>query len=198
MNPASPASQVSGRCIERKELTGVPTSGSPLHDVVDDQDVIVTPGADSPLTITDPFKPATVTLKTKDSKSDKLLPGSTVNIGTGDTTLLTLTTGAGGTASAKLPINSRTGSHFWVKQTTATDGYDLYKPSKSFTAKPGSPVTVTVTNAKTTGTTPEPATSEKPSVGVRAEVQSRVRMNVQRCQATSVSRSMALRRFFRR
>lgn len=139
------------------------SSGSPLHDVVDDQDVIVTPGADSPLTITDPFKPAAVTLKAKDSKSDKLLPGSTVNIGTGDTTLLTLTTGAGGTASAKLPINSRTGSHFWVKQTTATDGYDLYKPSKSFTAKPGSPVTVTVTNAKTTGTTPEPATSEKPS-----------------------------------
>jgi hypothetical protein len=64
------------------------SSGSPLHDVVDDQDVIVTPGADAPLTITDPFKPATVTLKAKDSKSGKLLPGSTVNIGTGDRTVL--------------------------------------------------------------------------------------------------------------
>jgi LPXTG-motif cell wall-anchored protein len=139
------------------------SSGSPLHDVVDDQDVIVTPGANTPLTIIDPFKPATVTLKARDSKSGKLLPGSTVNIGTGDTTLLTLTTGAGGTASAKLPVNSRTGTTFWAKQTKAPAGYDLYKPSKSFTVKPGSPVTVTVTNAKTTSTTPAPNSSEKPS-----------------------------------
>ncbi|MEY9998200.1 hypothetical protein ABIE67_010321 [Streptomyces sp. V4I8] len=35
-------------------------------------------------------------------------------------------------------------------------------------------------------------------VGVRAEVHSCVRLNVQRCQATSVSRSMALRRFLSR
>jgi uncharacterized surface anchored protein len=124
------------------------SSGSPLHDVVDDQDVIVTPGTDAPLTIIDPFKPATVTLKAKDSKSGKLLPGSSVNIGTGDTTVLILTTGSNGTASAKLPVNSRTGTAFWVKQTKAPDGYDLYKPSRTFTAKPADPVTVTVTNAK--------------------------------------------------
>lgn len=139
------------------------SSGSPLHDVVDDQDVIVTPGANTPLTIIDPFKPATVTVKARDSKSGKLLPGSTVNIGTGDTTLLTITTGTGGTASAELPVNSRTGTTFWVKQTKAPAGYELYKPSKSFTAKPGSPVTVTVTNAKITSTTPAPSSSEKPT-----------------------------------
>lgn len=139
------------------------SSGSPLHDVVDDQDVIVTPGADAPLTITDPFKPATVTLKAKDSKSGKLLPGSTVNIGTGDRTVLTLTTGSNGTASAQLPVNSRTGTAFWAKQTKAPAGYDLYKPSRTFTAKPGSPVTVTVTNARTTITTPTPNSSEESS-----------------------------------
>ncbi|MFF6783838.1 SpaA isopeptide-forming pilin-related protein [Streptomyces sp. NPDC012510] len=139
------------------------SSGSPLHDVVDDQDVIVTPGANTPLTIIDPFKPATVTLKASDSKSGKLLPGSTVNIGTGDTTILTLTTGAGGTASAKLLVNSRTGTTFWVKPTKAPAGYELYEPSKSFTAKPGSPVTVTITNTKTTSTTPAPSSSERPS-----------------------------------
>lgn len=139
------------------------SSGSPLHDVVDDQDVIVTPGADAPLTIIDPFKPATLLLKAKDSKSGKLLPGSTVNIGTGDKTVLTLTTGSTGTASAQLPINSRTGTTFWAKQTKAPAGYDLSKLAKSFTAKPGSPVTVTVTNAKTASTTPTPDSSEKPS-----------------------------------
>ncbi|WP_030614363.1 SpaA isopeptide-forming pilin-related protein [Streptomyces fulvoviolaceus] len=136
------------------------SSGSPLYEVVDDQDVIVTPGADTPLTIIDPFKPASVRLKAKDDKTGKLLAGSTVNIGSGDKTILTLTTSSDGTASGKLPINSRTGSDFWVEQVKAPGGYEIYKPSKAFKAKPGAPVTVTVTNAKS-ATTPPPA--EKPT-----------------------------------
>jgi LPXTG-motif cell wall-anchored protein len=136
------------------------SSGSPLHDTVDDQDVIITPGADTPLTIVDPFKDASVLLKAKDDKTGKLLAGSTVNIGSGDKTLLTLTTGSDGTASGKLPISSRNSSDFWVKQVKAPDGYEIYKPSKAFKAKPGDPVTVTVTNAKT-ATTPPP--TEKPT-----------------------------------
>ncbi|UIX34418.1 SpaA isopeptide-forming pilin-related protein [Streptomyces sp. GQFP] len=131
-------------------------SGSPLHDVAADQDVIVTPGATAPVTVIGTFKPAHLTLKAKDNKTGKLLPGSTVNIGTGDTTLLTLTTGPKGTASGELPISSRT-TKFWVKQTKAPSGYALYKPSKTFTAGPGAPVTVTVTNSKTaTGSSPAP------------------------------------------
>ncbi|MFG3136523.1 SpaA isopeptide-forming pilin-related protein [Streptomyces sp. NPDC048211] len=136
------------------------SSGSPLHDTVDDQDVIITPGADTPLTIVDPFKDALLLLKAKDDKTGKLLAGSTVNIGSGDKTLLTLTTGSDGTASGKLPLNSRTSSDFWVKQVKAPDGYEIYKPSKAFKAKPGDPVTVTVTNVKT-ATTPLP--TEKPT-----------------------------------
>ncbi|MFK4222197.1 SpaA isopeptide-forming pilin-related protein [Streptomyces sp. NPDC019890] len=136
------------------------SSGSKLHDTVDDQDVIVTPGADTPLTIVDPFKPASVLLKAKDDKTGKLLAGSTVDIGSGDKTILTLTTGSDGTASGKLPINSRTGSNFWAKQVKAPDGYEIFKPSKAFRAKPGDPVTVTVTNAKSS-TTPSP--TEKPT-----------------------------------
>ncbi|WP_435217961.1 SpaA isopeptide-forming pilin-related protein [Streptomyces sp. bgisy034] len=144
------------------------SSGSTLHDTVDDQDVIVTPGTDTPLTIVDPFKAASVLLKANDDKTGKLLAGSTVNIGSGDKTILTLTTGSDGTASGKLPINSLTGSDFWVKQVKAPAGYDIYKPSKEFKAKPGDPVTVTVTNAKT-ATTPPPThkptdkPTEKPS-----------------------------------
>ncbi|MEH0507306.1 SpaA isopeptide-forming pilin-related protein [Streptomyces scabiei] len=134
-------------------------SGSTLHDTVDDQDVIVTPGTDTPLTIVVPFKAASVLLKAKDDKTGKMLAGSTVNIGSGDKAILTLTTGSDGTASGKLPINSRTGSDFWVKQVKAPAGYDIYKPSKAFKAKPGDPVTVTVTNART-ATTPPP--TEKP------------------------------------
>ncbi|WP_432160499.1 MSCRAMM family protein [Streptomyces sp. NRRL F-5630] len=136
-------------------------SGSPLHEVVADQDVIVTPGATTRLTITDPFKAAKVLLQAKDDKTGKLLPGATVNIGTGSSTLLTLTTGAKGTASGELPMLSRK-AQFWVKEIKAPAGYDLYKPTKTFTAGPGDPVTVTVTNTKTT-TTPKPEPSGKPT-----------------------------------
>ncbi|MFR9792665.1 SpaA isopeptide-forming pilin-related protein [Streptomyces sp. MB22_4] len=136
-------------------------SGSPLHELVTDQDVIVTPGATTRLTITDSFKAAKVLLQAKDDKTGKLLPGATVNIGTGASTLLTLTTGAKGTASGELPVSSRN-TEFWVKQVTAPAGYNLYAPSKMFTAGPGAPVTVTVTNAKT-ATSPKPAPSDKPT-----------------------------------
>ncbi|THC47376.1 prealbumin-like fold domain-containing protein [Streptomyces sp. A1499] len=136
-------------------------SGSPLHEVVADQDVIVTPGGTTRLTITDPFKAAKVFLQAKDDKTGKLLPGATVNIGTGTSTLLTLTTGARGTASGELPMSSRK-AQFWVKEIKAPVGYELYKPTKTFTAGPGGPVTVTITNAKTT-TTPKPETPGKPT-----------------------------------
>ncbi|MEU6231293.1 hypothetical protein [Streptomyces sp. NPDC047042] len=113
------------------------------------------------MTVIDPFKPAHLTFKAQDSKTGKLLPGSTVNIGTGAATLLTLTTGPKGTASGDLPISSRT-TKFWVKQTKAPTGYRLYKPLDALTATPGDPVTVTVANSKTsTGSSPDP--TEKPT-----------------------------------
>ncbi|QFQ97345.1 hypothetical protein F9278_15300 [Streptomyces phaeolivaceus] len=124
------------------------SSGSPLHDTAADQDVIVTPGATARVTVVDPIKPAHVTLKARDNKTGKLLPGSTVNIGSGDTTLLTLTTGHKGTTTGELPVLNRR-AEFWVKQVTAPAGYDPYTQAKTFTAGPGSPVTVTITNAKT-------------------------------------------------
>ncbi|MFD9967703.1 hypothetical protein ACFWYA_05890 [Streptomyces sp. NPDC059011] len=133
------------------------------HNVVADQDVIVTPGATAHLTITDPFKPVQVVVKAKDDKTGKLLPGSSVNIGCGDKTLLTLTTGPKGTTTGELPVTSKT-SQCWVKQVKAPEGYDLYKPTKSFTVGPGAPVTVTVTNAKTgTPAKPTPTPTDKPT-----------------------------------
>ncbi|WP_069628754.1 SpaA isopeptide-forming pilin-related protein [Streptomyces niveus] len=138
------------------------SSGSPLHTTVPDRDVVIPPGTTIPLTVVDPFKPATVLLKTTDDKTGKLLAGSTVNIGTGTTTLLTLTTRSDGTATAPLPVNARNGETFWVRQIKAPAGYDLYKPARTFTAGPGAPVTVTVTNAKT-HTTPDPDPSDKPT-----------------------------------
>ncbi|MFF0793426.1 SpaA isopeptide-forming pilin-related protein [Streptomyces spiralis] len=137
------------------------TASDALHEVVADQDVIVTPGATTRLTVTDPFEAAKVLLQAKDDKTGELLPGATVNIGTGTSTLLTLTTGARGTASGELPVSSRK-TQFWVKEIKAPAGYDLYKRTTTFTAGPGAPVTVTVTNAKT-ATDPKPDPSGKPT-----------------------------------
>ncbi|WP_198358347.1 MSCRAMM family protein [Streptomyces fildesensis] len=137
------------------------SSGSPLHDVVADQDVIVTPGATTRLTITDPFKAATLLLQVKDEKTGKLLPGATVNVGNGDKTLLVLTTGPTGTAGGELPMTSRS-TTFWIRQIKAPAGYDTYKSPKAFTAGPGALVTVTVTTAKT-ATVPKPDPSGKPT-----------------------------------
>lgn len=120
----------------------------------------MTPHTPPELVRENPFKPASVLLKAKDDKSGKLLPGATVNIGTGDKTLLTLTTGEA-TAMAKLAVNSRTGTDFWVRQTKAPQGYDLYKGQRDFKAKPGDPVTLTVTNTKTASPRPDP--SDKPT-----------------------------------
>lgn len=44
----------------------------------------------------------------------------------------------------------------------APEGYDLYKPVKTFAAGPGAPVTVTVTNAET-ATAPKPDPSGEPT-----------------------------------
>ncbi|MEV6291441.1 tRNA-dependent cyclodipeptide synthase [Streptomyces sp. NPDC051896] len=98
--------------------------GSPIHDVAADQDVIVIPGVTTRLAITDPFKAAHVLLKAKDAKTGKPLPGATMNIGSGDTTVLTLTTGPDGTAAGDLPVSSRT-TEFWAKQIKAPAGYSL-------------------------------------------------------------------------
>ncbi|MGW4345287.1 SpaA isopeptide-forming pilin-related protein [Streptomyces sp. NPDC004690] len=138
-------------------------SGSPLHDVAADQDVIVTPGAVTRLTVTDPFKAAEVLLQAKDDKTGKFLPGATVNIGTGTgtSTLITLTTGADGTASAELPVSSRR-TRLWAKEIKAPAGYDLSKASKTFTANPGASVTVTIANDKT-ATDPKPDPSGEPT-----------------------------------
>jgi hypothetical protein len=135
------------------------SSGSLLHDTVPDQDVIVTPGGTTRLTIVDPFKQAHLTLQVKDDKTGKPLRGARVNIGSADTTLLTLTTGSEGTVSADLPITSLT-TRFWAKQTKAPASYQLPKTAKTFTAGPAAQVTVTFNNSKI------PAESRPPTGGL--------------------------------
>ncbi|MGY9065338.1 MSCRAMM family protein [Streptomyces sp. CAS3] len=137
-------------------------SSSPLHDVVADEDVIVTPGAATRLTVTDPFKAAHLVVKAVDAKTGALLAGAMVNIGTDNTSLLTLTTGPKGTAAGDLPMNSSKTS-FWATQTKAPTGYRPAKTTKLFTTVPGTTATVTFTNSKKTTTPPAPDTPGRPA-----------------------------------
>ncbi|MFF5719304.1 collagen binding domain-containing protein [Streptomyces buecherae] len=136
------------------------TSGSSMHEVAADQDVIVTPGSTTRVTLTNPFKAARLRLQVEDDKTGKPLRGATVNVGAGTSTLLTLTTGATGTASTDLPMTSRK-EQFWAEEVKAPAGYEPDKLTKLFTARPGTPVTVTVTNSKTEA--PKSDASDKPT-----------------------------------
>jgi hypothetical protein len=148
------------------------SSGSALLDVVADQDVIVTPGNATPLTIIDPFKPADLTVKKTDRNTGKPLAGAVVNVtpaSGGDT--VTLTTGKNGTATAQIPVTSRTGTAYTATETKAPSAYQLDARPVKFTAKPGTPVTVTFTNTKKKQHSAPPSTttpgkpSHKPAPG---------------------------------
>lgn len=79
------ATDVAGQLVFRALAPGLyrlkeTSSGSPLHDTVADQDVIVPPGTTVPLTIVDPFKPANLTVKKTARGSGKPLVGAIINI----------------------------------------------------------------------------------------------------------------------
>ncbi|MCC3775868.1 SpaA isopeptide-forming pilin-related protein [Streptomyces sp. UNOB3_S3] len=135
------------------------STGSSLHELVPDQDVIVTAGQDAPLTIIDPFKPADLTVKKTDKATDKPLAGAVISVAPTDKgDSVTLTTGKDGTASAKLPVFSRTGTEYTATETKAPAGYQMDAKPVKLTAKPGAPVAVTLTNTATGQTTKPPAT----------------------------------------
>ncbi|MEW1632674.1 SpaA isopeptide-forming pilin-related protein [Streptomyces sp. NPDC093801] len=148
-------------------------SGSPIHDLAPDQDIVVTPGQSAKLTVVDPFKPAEVTVTKKDKDTGKPLAGAVINITpqAGGGKPLTLTTGKDGTATAKLDVSSRTGTSYTATETKAPDGYQLNSTPVKITAKPGEKTTAAFTNTKkdqpthppTTPTPTAPTTPATPS-----------------------------------
>lgn len=156
-------------------------SNSPLHALVPDQKIVITEGktaAANPIVVIDPFKPADLTLKKIDKDSGKALPGAVINI-TADTVgtdgrhapgkkITTLTTGADGTAAAKLDVLLKAGTTYWATEVKAPGGYELNAKPQQFTAKPAARVEITVADTKTPTTPPStppstpPATPERP------------------------------------
>ncbi|MEU7148702.1 SpaA isopeptide-forming pilin-related protein [Streptomyces sp. NPDC045456] len=150
------------------------SSGSPLHTVAADQDVIVNPGTAARVTVIDPFKPAELTVEKTDKSSGKPLPGAVLNVtpaGSGGESA-TVTTGKNGTATVQLPVATRTGTPYKITETKAPAGYELDSASLKITAKPGTPEKVTLADTpqhrpthtpSPTETAPTPTASDKPA-----------------------------------
>lgn len=140
-------------------------TGSLLHDLAPDQDVIVTPGQTVKLAVVDPFKPADLTVTKTDKASGKPLAGAVINItpATGDGKPVTLTTGKDGTATTKLPVAARAGTSYTATETKAPDGYQLDSTPAKVTAKPGAAVTAAFTNTKKEQPTQPPTTPTTPT-----------------------------------
>ncbi|RSO42035.1 hypothetical protein DMH15_12375 [Streptomyces sp. WAC 06725] len=152
------------------------SSGSSLHTVAADQDVIVTPGTVVPLTVIDAFKSANLTVKKTDKSNGKPLPGAVLNVTPAGSSgkSVTVTTGRNGTATVQLPVATHTGTAYTVTETKAPAGYELDSAPVKITAKPGAPETVTLadtpklrpTHTPTpTETTPTPTAPAKPAPG---------------------------------
>ncbi|WP_329096788.1 MSCRAMM family protein [Streptomyces sp. NBC_01439] len=145
-------------------------SGSPIHDLAPDQDIVVTPGQSAKLTVVDPFKPAEVTVTKKDRDTGKPLAGAVINITpqAGGGKPLTLTTGKDGTATTKIDVSARTGTSYTATEIKAPDGYQLNSTPVKISAKPGEKTTATFTNTKkdqltNPPTTPTPTAPTTPS-----------------------------------
>lgn len=135
-------------------------TGSPIHDLAPDQDVIVTPGQAVKLAVVDPFKPADLTVTKTDKASGKPLAGAVINItpASADGKPVTLTTGKDGTATTKLPVAARAGTSYTATEAKAPDGYRLDSTPAKITAKPGAAVTAAFTNTKKEQPTQPPTT----------------------------------------
>ncbi|RPF29626.1 LPXTG-motif cell wall-anchored protein [Streptomyces sp. Ag109_G2-6] len=136
-------------------------SGSPIHDLAPDQDIVVTPGQTAKLTVVDPFKLAEITVTKKDRDTGKPLAGAVINISpqAGGGKPLMLTTGKDGTATAKLDVSSRTGTPYTATEAKAPDGYQLNSTPVKITAKPGEKTTGAFTNTKKDQPTNPPTTA---------------------------------------
>ncbi|MGW3390495.1 MSCRAMM family protein [Streptomyces cinereoruber] len=145
-------------------------TGSPLHELVPDQDITITEGksaAANPITVIDPFKQGELLVKKTDKATGKPLAGAVITINT-DTLdasgkhtrgkeIAKLTTGKDGTAKLKLDVTLKNGTSYWASETTAPDGYQADAAPQLFTATPGAQVTVTLADTKTP--TSPPATT---------------------------------------
>lgn len=136
------------------------STGSAIHELAPDRDVIVTPGQTVKLTVIDAFKPAVLLVKKTDKKTGKPLAGAVINVTpvAGSGKAIKLTTGKDGTISTRLPVFSGVGTAYTAAEIKAPAGYQLDSTLVKINAKPAATFTAAFTNTVKPKPTQPPVT----------------------------------------
>ena len=132
-------------------------TGSPSVQPGPDHDVVVPDGVTVPVTVTDPFTPAALTVHLTDS-ARKPVPSAVIAITSSTGKALTVTTGPSGSAQVSLPVTTRTGTTYTVTERSGPHGAPAHSTPATVRAEPAGLTAITLTDTTPPPTTP-PATT---------------------------------------
>ncbi|SEO73963.1 MSCRAMM family protein [Actinacidiphila rubida] len=132
-------------------------TGSATVQPAPDRDVVVPDGVTVPVTVTDPFTPASLTVHLTD-RAHQPVPGAAIAITSSTGKAFTLTTGPSGSAQASLPVTARTGTTYTVTERSGPHGAPAHSKPIIVRAEPAGLIAITLTDTTTPPTTP-PATT---------------------------------------
>lgn len=121
-----------------------------------DRDVVVPDGVTVPVTVTDPFTPAGLTVHLTE-RAHQPVPGAVIAITSSTGKAFTLTTGPSGSAQASLPVTARTGTTYTATERSGPHGAPAHSKPIIVRAEPAGLIAITLTDTTTPPTTP-PAT----------------------------------------
>ncbi|MEE4543990.1 carboxypeptidase-like regulatory domain-containing protein [Streptomyces sp. V4-01] len=140
-----------------------------------DRDVVVPDGVTVPVTVTDPFTPAGLSVHLTD-RARKPVPGAFIAVTSSTGKAFTLTTGPSGSAQVSLPVTARTGTIYTVTERSGPHGAPAHGKPVTVRAEPAGLIAITLTDTTPPPTTPPatPPTNEpttpSPSAPVAAPV----------------------------
>lgn len=139
-----------------------------------DRDVVVPNGVTVPVTVTDSFTPASLTVHLTD-RAHKPVLGAVIAVTSSTGKAFTVTTGRSGSAQASLPVTARTGATYTVTEHSGPHGAPAHSKPVTVRAEPAGLIAITLTDTTTPPITPTtgattPASSAPvtvPASGVR-------------------------------
>jgi LPXTG-motif cell wall-anchored protein len=110
-----------------------------------DQDIVVPDGITVPVTVTDAFTPADLTVRLTD-RAHKPAPGAVIAITDSTGNAFTVTTGPSGSAHASAPVTARTGTAYTVTERSGPHGAPAHTKPVTIRAEPAGLIAITLTD----------------------------------------------------
>jgi hypothetical protein len=133
-----------------------------------DRDVVVPDGVTVPVTVTDPFTPASLTVHLAD-RARKPVPGAIIAITSSTGKAFTVTTGPSGSAQASLPVTAHTGTTYTATEQTGPHGAPAHSKPVTVRAEPAGLIAITLTDTTPPATTPTTGPTTPASSGLVAD-----------------------------